>query len=240
GNYMTYKNDHPWEVSITVNKDMNISQFQSLIFSGCDKHYQDISEGLKKALFQGFQKKDDFEKMTLPAYDCFIHECFINSQQMIYLNFIQQNPKLKLKKESHSQGNFQKESTVVNSYEEHYKTNLQELTSQFIKSTADRESCMHLVNPQNRDQLLKLNTAMIKVWAQDIAGSGSDSGSQLRISTNKKLSYFVNDWPAYQAPQTPLQSLQLRSLWRLAIFAKTPCSFSMPKPQTNLVMLKSW
>ncbi|KAG0146158.1 hypothetical protein CROQUDRAFT_657793 [Cronartium quercuum f. sp. fusiforme G11] len=53
GNYMTYKNNHPWEVSITVNKDMNISQFQSLIFSGCDKHYQEISEGLKKALFQG-------------------------------------------------------------------------------------------------------------------------------------------------------------------------------------------
>ncbi|KAG0145065.1 hypothetical protein CROQUDRAFT_659141 [Cronartium quercuum f. sp. fusiforme G11] len=53
GNYTTYKNDHPWEVSITVNKDMNISQFQSLIFSGCDKQYQDISEGLKKALFQG-------------------------------------------------------------------------------------------------------------------------------------------------------------------------------------------
>ncbi|KAG0151341.1 hypothetical protein CROQUDRAFT_651153 [Cronartium quercuum f. sp. fusiforme G11] len=29
GNYMTYKNDHPWEVSITVKTDMNISQFQS-------------------------------------------------------------------------------------------------------------------------------------------------------------------------------------------------------------------
>ncbi|KAG0150717.1 hypothetical protein CROQUDRAFT_651964 [Cronartium quercuum f. sp. fusiforme G11] len=29
GNYMTYKNDHPWEVSITVKNDMNISQFQS-------------------------------------------------------------------------------------------------------------------------------------------------------------------------------------------------------------------
>ncbi|KAG0140414.1 hypothetical protein CROQUDRAFT_665229 [Cronartium quercuum f. sp. fusiforme G11] len=29
GNYMTYKNDHPWEVSITVENDMNISQFQS-------------------------------------------------------------------------------------------------------------------------------------------------------------------------------------------------------------------
>ncbi|KAG0144544.1 hypothetical protein CROQUDRAFT_659876 [Cronartium quercuum f. sp. fusiforme G11] len=28
-NYMTYKNDHPWEVSITVKNDMNISQFQS-------------------------------------------------------------------------------------------------------------------------------------------------------------------------------------------------------------------
>ncbi|KAG0145996.1 hypothetical protein CROQUDRAFT_657939 [Cronartium quercuum f. sp. fusiforme G11] len=81
---------------------------------------------------------------------------------MIYLNFIQQNPKLKLKKEStahrvaknlarlkhsRSQGNFQKESTV---------------------STADGESCMRLVNPQNRGQLLKLNTAMLKVWAQDI------------------------------------------------------------------------
>ncbi|KAG0142260.1 hypothetical protein CROQUDRAFT_662746 [Cronartium quercuum f. sp. fusiforme G11] len=82
---------------------------------------------------------------------------------MIYLNFIQQNPKLKLKKEStahRSQGNFQKESTVVTSYEERYKTNLQELTN--------RESCMRLVNPQNRDQLLKLNTAMLKVWAQDI------------------------------------------------------------------------
>ncbi|KAG0145064.1 hypothetical protein CROQUDRAFT_659136 [Cronartium quercuum f. sp. fusiforme G11] len=38
--------------------------------------------------------------MTPTAYDCFIHECFINSQQMIYLNFIQQNPKLKLKEES--------------------------------------------------------------------------------------------------------------------------------------------
>ncbi|KAG0144506.1 hypothetical protein CROQUDRAFT_659955 [Cronartium quercuum f. sp. fusiforme G11] len=38
--------------------------------------------------------------MTPTAYDCFIHECFIDSQQMIYLNFIQQNPKLKLKKES--------------------------------------------------------------------------------------------------------------------------------------------
>ncbi|KAG0152238.1 hypothetical protein CROQUDRAFT_650340, partial [Cronartium quercuum f. sp. fusiforme G11] len=66
------------------------------------------------------------------------------------------------------QGNFQKESTVVKSYEEHYKTNLQELTSRFTKSTADRESCMCLVNPQNRNQLLKLNTAMLKVWAQDI------------------------------------------------------------------------
>ncbi|KAG0140755.1 hypothetical protein CROQUDRAFT_664777 [Cronartium quercuum f. sp. fusiforme G11] len=53
GNYTTYKNDHSWEVSITVNKDRNISQFQSLIFSGCDKHYQDISEGFKKTLFQG-------------------------------------------------------------------------------------------------------------------------------------------------------------------------------------------
>ncbi|KAG0141897.1 hypothetical protein CROQUDRAFT_663227 [Cronartium quercuum f. sp. fusiforme G11] len=53
GNYMTYKNDHPWEVSITVNNDMNISQFQSLIFSGCDKHYKDISKDLKKTLFQG-------------------------------------------------------------------------------------------------------------------------------------------------------------------------------------------
>ncbi|KAG0148216.1 hypothetical protein CROQUDRAFT_655124 [Cronartium quercuum f. sp. fusiforme G11] len=74
GNYTACKNNYSWEVSITVNKDMNISQFQSLIFSGCDKHYQDISEGLKKALFQGelqctgwiqsqkgFQKK----KMTL-------------------------------------------------------------------------------------------------------------------------------------------------------------------------------
>ncbi|KAG0147905.1 hypothetical protein CROQUDRAFT_655483 [Cronartium quercuum f. sp. fusiforme G11] len=29
GNYMTYKTDHPWEVSITVKNDMNISQFQS-------------------------------------------------------------------------------------------------------------------------------------------------------------------------------------------------------------------
>ncbi|KAG0139649.1 hypothetical protein CROQUDRAFT_666182 [Cronartium quercuum f. sp. fusiforme G11] len=29
GNYTTYKNDHPWEVSITVKNDMNISQFQS-------------------------------------------------------------------------------------------------------------------------------------------------------------------------------------------------------------------
>ncbi|KAG0139604.1 hypothetical protein CROQUDRAFT_666275, partial [Cronartium quercuum f. sp. fusiforme G11] len=80
-------NDHPWEVSITVNKDMNISQFQALISSGCDKHCQDISQGLKKALFQGelrctgwirsrkgFQKKDDFEIMTPTAYDCFIHE----------------------------------------------------------------------------------------------------------------------------------------------------------------------
>ncbi|KAG0139382.1 hypothetical protein CROQUDRAFT_101620 [Cronartium quercuum f. sp. fusiforme G11] len=27
---------------------------------------------------------------------------------------------------------------------------------------------MRLVNPQNRDQLLKLNTAVLKVWAQDI------------------------------------------------------------------------
>ncbi|KAG0150806.1 hypothetical protein CROQUDRAFT_652059, partial [Cronartium quercuum f. sp. fusiforme G11] len=167
GNHTTYKNDHLWEVSITVKKDMNISQFQSLIFSGCDKHYQDISEGLKKALFQGFQNKDDFEIMTPTTYDCFIHNCFINSQQMIYLNIIQQNPKSKLKKESiahrvaknlaqlkhsWSQGNFQKESTVVNSYED----------------TADGESCMCLVNPQNRDQLLKLNTAMLKVWAQDI------------------------------------------------------------------------
>ncbi|KAG0151383.1 hypothetical protein CROQUDRAFT_651207 [Cronartium quercuum f. sp. fusiforme G11] len=102
---------------------------------------------------------------------------------MIDLNFIQQNPKLKLKKESTahrvaknlaqlkhswSQGNFQEESIVANSYEEHYKTNLQKLTSQFTKSTADGESCMHLVNPQNRDQLLKLNIAMLKVWAQDI------------------------------------------------------------------------
>ncbi|KAG0139703.1 hypothetical protein CROQUDRAFT_666123 [Cronartium quercuum f. sp. fusiforme G11] len=52
-NYTTYKNNHPQEVSITVNKDMNISQFQSLIFIGCDKHCQDISQGLKKALYQG-------------------------------------------------------------------------------------------------------------------------------------------------------------------------------------------
>ncbi|KAG0143665.1 hypothetical protein CROQUDRAFT_660930 [Cronartium quercuum f. sp. fusiforme G11] len=29
GNYMTYKNDHPGKVSITVKNDMNISQFQS-------------------------------------------------------------------------------------------------------------------------------------------------------------------------------------------------------------------
>ncbi|KAG0150128.1 hypothetical protein CROQUDRAFT_652842 [Cronartium quercuum f. sp. fusiforme G11] len=29
GNYTTYKNDYPWEVSITVKNDMNISQFQS-------------------------------------------------------------------------------------------------------------------------------------------------------------------------------------------------------------------
>ncbi|KAG0149654.1 hypothetical protein CROQUDRAFT_653503 [Cronartium quercuum f. sp. fusiforme G11] len=29
GNDMTYKNDHPWKVSITVKNDMNISQFQS-------------------------------------------------------------------------------------------------------------------------------------------------------------------------------------------------------------------
>ncbi|KAG0145502.1 hypothetical protein CROQUDRAFT_658567 [Cronartium quercuum f. sp. fusiforme G11] len=28
-NYTTYKNDHPWEVSIPVKNDMNISQFQS-------------------------------------------------------------------------------------------------------------------------------------------------------------------------------------------------------------------
>ncbi|KAG0144154.1 hypothetical protein CROQUDRAFT_660326 [Cronartium quercuum f. sp. fusiforme G11] len=28
GNYMTYKNDYRWEVSITVKNDMNISQFQ--------------------------------------------------------------------------------------------------------------------------------------------------------------------------------------------------------------------
>ncbi|KAG0145854.1 hypothetical protein CROQUDRAFT_658105 [Cronartium quercuum f. sp. fusiforme G11] len=38
--------------------------------------------------------------MTPTAYDCFIHKCFIDSQQMIYLNFIQQNSKLKSKKES--------------------------------------------------------------------------------------------------------------------------------------------
>ncbi|KAG0146442.1 hypothetical protein CROQUDRAFT_657434 [Cronartium quercuum f. sp. fusiforme G11] len=29
GNYTTYTNDHPWEVSIKVKNDMNISQFQS-------------------------------------------------------------------------------------------------------------------------------------------------------------------------------------------------------------------
>ncbi|KAG0146550.1 hypothetical protein CROQUDRAFT_657183 [Cronartium quercuum f. sp. fusiforme G11] len=29
GNYMTYKKDHPWEVSIKVKNDINISQFQS-------------------------------------------------------------------------------------------------------------------------------------------------------------------------------------------------------------------
>ncbi|KAG0152106.1 hypothetical protein CROQUDRAFT_650160 [Cronartium quercuum f. sp. fusiforme G11] len=29
GNYTTYKNYHPWEVSIIVKNDMNISQFQS-------------------------------------------------------------------------------------------------------------------------------------------------------------------------------------------------------------------
>ncbi|KAG0148215.1 hypothetical protein CROQUDRAFT_655115 [Cronartium quercuum f. sp. fusiforme G11] len=33
---------------------------------------------------------------------------------------------------------------------------------------------MRLVNPQNRDQLLKLNTAMLEVWAQDIWLSVAD------------------------------------------------------------------